>query len=206
MSTSLHEIYNRFADTYESNRGAFDISSILRMFYDALGKNEGELLDLGCGAGEPVARYFIGKGWRVTGVDFSGRMLELAAKYAPEMNTTESDMREIRFAPNQFDAITATYSIFHIPVEDHFDLFRNIHRWLKPEGRVLFTYATKEYTGSDRFSGYKRFIDTDLFYSHATPDELFRDLEAIGFAIDSRDYHTIGGETFLWVTTKKLTD
>lgn len=203
MNNSLEEIYNSFADTYESSRGLFDISKILNSFYSLLGTEQGSLLDLGCGAGEPVARYFVDNHWSVTGVDFSERMLELAAKYVPEMNTVKTDIVTAKFSENQFDAITATYSLFHIPTSDHVALFNNWHRWLKPKGSVLFTYATEEYTGSKEFDGYKTFMDRELYYSHKDPQDLYSDLRKIGFSIESTEYQNIGGETFLWLTATK---
>lgn len=203
MERSLQAIYDEFADAYESNRGAFDTSAILNAFYAGLNTGKGELLDLGCGAGEPVARYFIANGWRVTGVDFSARMLELAKKFAPEMATLHADIMAAAFEPGRFDAVTATYCLFHIAADRHADLFARIHRWLKPGGKVLFTYATKEYTGSERFDGYKEFLGRQLFYSHKTPEELYRDLAGVGFMIESGDYRDIGGETFLWLTARK---
>jgi len=203
MDKTLQEIYDGFADTYEANRGAFDISPILDAFYARLGTHGGALLDLGCGAGEPVARYFIDNGWTVTGVDFSSRMLEHAGKYAPEMTTLHGDVRAVDFAPESFDAVTATYSLFHLPAEDHGALFNKVRDWLKPGGGFLFTYATREYTGSDSFSGYKQFLDTPLYYSHKTPDGLQADLKSADLAVEALNYHDIGGETFLWVTVKK---
>ena len=203
MSDLLRERYNSFADTYEANRGAFDISKILNAFHLSLGLDSGRLLDLGCGAGEPVASYFINKTWQVTGVDFSERMIELASKYAPKMEAIRGDIMEVNLASNQFDAITATYSLFHIPSEYHADLFSKIFEWLKPKGKVLFTYATQEYTGAEAFSGYKKFIDTELYYSHKKPTELLADLQGVGFNVESQEYHTICNETFLWVTAQK---
>jgi SAM-dependent methyltransferase len=125
MNSTLREIYNGFADIYESNRGAFDISDILNSFYTLIEIKKGTLLDLGCGAGEPVARHFVDNSWLVTGVDFSERMLELASIYVPEMKTIRGDIMEIEFEANQFDAITATYSLFHIPASTHADMFKN---------------------------------------------------------------------------------
>jgi cyclopropane fatty-acyl-phospholipid synthase-like methyltransferase len=37
-------------------------------------------LDLGCGAGEPIARYLIDAGCRVTGVDASSAMVALCSE------------------------------------------------------------------------------------------------------------------------------
>jgi cyclopropane fatty-acyl-phospholipid synthase-like methyltransferase len=199
----VREIYDKFADTYEENRGLFDMSEVFDAFYERLEATKGNLLDLGCGAGEPIARYFIDRGWAVTGVDFSDRMLELAAKYVPEMQAIHADMRDITFDPEQFDAITAIYSIFHVPRGDHAALFANLYQWLRPEGKVLFTYATKEYTGSAAFDGYKEFMGRKLYYSHKSPQQLYTDLNRIGFVIDATDYRNIGNEIFLWVTARK---
>ena len=203
MNNPLQEIYNDFAKTYEENRGFFDISEILNLFYSQLAQDNGGLLDLGCGAGEPVARYFVDRGWSVTGVDFSERMLELATGYVPAMKTLHADITKVEFEANQFNAITASYSLFHVPANEHVQLFEKIHQWLRPEGKALFTYATQEYTGSEEFDGYKTFMEQSLFYSHKTPDALYADLEQIGFNIDSKEHHNIGNEVFLWVTVSK---
>ena len=203
MKNDLQSIYDEFAKTYEENRGLFDMSAVLDDFYSGLEQKKGKLLDLGCGAGEPVARYFVDRNWSVTGVDFSEKMIELVSKYVPEMQSIHADMNAVKFEPNQFNAITACYSLFHIPANTHAVLFEKMYRWLQPNGKVLFTYATEEYTGSEEFNGYKTFMDRELFYSHKKPDELLRDVEKTGFSIDSTAYRNIGGEIFLWVTARK---
>ncbi|MCI5148014.1 MAG: class I SAM-dependent methyltransferase [Candidatus Electrothrix sp. MAN1_4] len=158
---------------------------------------------MGCGAGEPLARWFTDRGWRVTGVDFSKRMLELASKYVPEMETVHADLLQVEFKQNSYDAVTASYSLFHIPNKEHAVLFDKIYRWLRPKGKALFTYATKEYTGSQEFDGYKEFMGQKLYYSHKSPDKLCSILDEIGFNIESMDYRDIGNEIFLWVTVSK---
>jgi len=205
MKSTLREIYDGFAKTYEENRGLFDMSEVLDCFYSQLEPDNGRLLDLGCGSGEPVARYFADRSWTVVGVDFSERMLELASKYVPEMQTIHADICEVEFERNHFNAITACYSLFHVPAKEHLDLFEKIYHWLRPNGKVLFTYATKEYTGSNEFDGYKKFMEKELYYSHKAPGELYADLENIGFNIESTDYRNIGNEIFLWVTANKCT-
>lgn len=205
VSITLREIYDGFAETYEENRGLFDMTEVFDSFYARIEAKKGKLLDLGCGAGEPFARLFIDRGWTVIGVDFSKGMLELASKYVPEMQTIHVDMRKAEFEPSQFNAITAIYSLFHVPSNEHAALFDKFYQWLCPEGKALFTYATREYTGSIKFDGYKEFMDRKLYYSHKSPDELYTDLERIGFDVESMDYRNIGNETFLWVTVRKPT-
>lgn len=206
MKKTLQEIYDGFAQTYEENRGLFDMSTVFEDFYRRIPAGRKEVLDLGCGAGEPFARMFIDRGCRVVGVDFSQEMLALASRCAPEMERIHADMREVEFAPARFDAITAVYSLFHVPSDDHPGLFAKLYRCLAPGGMLLFTYATREYTGEEVFDGYKRFFGQELYYSHRTPDELYAMLARCGFRLEAADYRSIGGEVFLWVTASRPVD
>ena len=203
MKSTLRDIYDEFAVIYESNRGLFDMTPVLGSFFAGLGRERGRLLDLGCGAGEPFPRYFLDRGWEVYGVDFSKKMLHLAAQYAPGMHTICDDMLDVEFAPAQFDAITCIYSLFHVPRARHPELFAKFNRWLRPGGQVLFTYATRAYTGADEFEGEKEFMGQQLFYSHTTPENLRAQLADAGLAGRAFDFRDIGGETFLWVTADR---
>ena len=203
MKKSLDKIYDNFAKTYDENRGLFDLSDIQQSFLKELPFKTGRLLDLGCGSGEAFSKYFLDNNWQVVGVDFSEKMLEQANRYVPEMQTIHADIRRLDFEPDQFDAISAIYSLFHLPSKDHIALFKNIHNWLRPGGYGIFTYATKQYTGEDEFEGYINFLGEDLFYSHKKPEDLYDDLNAVGFEITNKEFHEIGKETFLWVTIKK---
>lgn len=203
MNTDIEKAYDSFAETYEKNRGLFDMSELINQFEADLQVDDGHLLDLGCGAGEPFSKFFVDNGWSVTGVDLSLKMLELANRYAPQMNTIHSNMTEVDFKENSFDAIIAIYSLFHAPREKHPQLFSRIYKWLISGGKVLFTYAGQEYTGSETFSGTKEFMGQKLFYSHDTPEELNQKLKSAGFKICREEHKTIGGETFLWVTAEK---
>jgi len=203
MDTTLQKIYDGFAETYDAGRDQFDMSAILPPFFTALDKKTGHLLDLGCGAGIPFPAYFIAHGWSVVGVDFSEEMLKLAARLVPEMKTECGDMLAMQFESDSFDALTAIYSLFHLPREQHAELFHRFHHWLRPGGRMLFTYATKAYTGQDSFEGTKEFMGQRLFYSHLTPEQMDAALHEAGFQIESAVLREIGGESFLWVTIQK---
>jgi ubiquinone/menaquinone biosynthesis C-methylase UbiE len=204
MNPELREIYNRFAATYESNRDQFDVSGIFDEFFQCLNTPNGHLLDVGCGAGEPFARWFLERDWKVTGVDFSSRMLELARHYVPQMTAIGADMCEVEFDKSTFDAVIAIYSLFHVPRQRHLDLFQKWQKWLRPDGKVLFTYATQEYTGQEEFDGTKEFLGEQLFYSHDSESVLHDKLRQSGLAVRSATKRKIGGETFLWVTAAKV--
>lgn len=202
MNPDLRTLYDHFAETYEANRGLFDMSGILEPFYQGLNPSAGRLLDLGCGAGEPFPRFFLDHGWEVVGVDFSKKMLDLAARYAPRMHTLHADLLDVDFEESSFDALTCIYCLFHVPRRHHPELFARFRRWLRPGGQVLFTYATREYTGQDEFEGTREFMGQHLFYSHTTPVNLRAQLASAGLDVESADLRDIGGETFLWVTAR----
>lgn len=202
VADEIAAAYDKFAHTYEVNRGHFDMGEVLREFVRRL-PAQGELLDLGCGAGEPFASSFLTRHWYVTGVDISGAMLKLAACYAPKMMRIYADMREVNFAPESFDAICAIYSLFHVPATDHPGLFARMRDWLRRDGYLLFTYATAAYTGQSRFDGHKAFMGHNLYYSHVTPEELSVQLAKAGLELVEAKERALGGETFLWVTAQR---
>lgn len=200
---SLARIYDGFAATYARQRDVFDLSGVLRDFAADL-PPVGDLCDLGCGAGEPVSAMFVARGWRVTGVDLSAGMLELANTYVPGITTVLADIRNVEFDANSFDAVVAVDSLFHVPWRDHPTIFARVARWLRPSGRFLFTYALRDYTGQDEFEGTKEFMGQELFYSHTTPARMGEQLAAAGLVVGDQQRRTIGGETFLWVTATPL--
>ena len=114
MPKEMQKVYDRLAETYDKNRNMFDMTDVIGDFYKRLPCAQGQLLDLGCGAGEPFPAYFLQQGWRVTGVDFSAKMLELAQRYQPAMKTIFADISEVNFPDEQFDAVTAIYCLFHL--------------------------------------------------------------------------------------------
>ncbi|MEO8402022.1 MAG: class I SAM-dependent methyltransferase [Gammaproteobacteria bacterium] len=81
------------------------------------------ILDLGCGTGEPIAQFFIEKGFKVTGVDGSHKMIELCKKRFPNERWIVSDMREINLK-EQFDVILAWHSFFYLDQNSQRKMFK----------------------------------------------------------------------------------
>ena len=157
-----------------------------------------DVLELGCGAGEPVTRR-LAERHRLVAVDVSARQLELAARSAPQAQLLLADMLELAFAPDSFDAVVAFYSMTHVPREHHADLLARIGRWARPGGLVLLTMSAADNPGS---------VDDDwlgapMYFSHfdsATNRALvqrsgIRILSADVVDEDARD----AGARFLWV-------
>jgi 2-polyprenyl-3-methyl-5-hydroxy-6-metoxy-1,4-benzoquinol methylase len=103
----------------------------------------GSVLDLGCGTGEPIAQFFIGKGFKITGIDGSKKMIELCKKRFPSERWIISDMRNINLN-QQFDVVLAWHSFFHLDQDSQRKMFEIFEAHIKPGGILAFTSGEEE--------------------------------------------------------------
>lgn len=94
-----------------------------------------ELLELGCGSGH-WTRFFCEKGFRVTAVDESDSMLEIAKKNKPlNCEFLKADATQLPFPDNSFSIITSVTMLEF--VEDVTKVSNEIDRVLKPGGTLI---------------------------------------------------------------------
>src|ERR671934_1261079 len=72
-----------------------------------------DVLDACCGTGD-LAIACAREGGRVTGLDFSARMLERARRKAPDLEWIEGDMLALPFADETFDAATVGFGVRNV--------------------------------------------------------------------------------------------
>jgi cyclopropane fatty-acyl-phospholipid synthase-like methyltransferase len=196
--------YDRVAKAYLSSKDAEDPATLA-----ALEELERELppgaavLDLGCGAGVPVTRW-LAQRFAVTGVDLSAKQLEMARRLVPAARLLKADMTDLSFAPETFDAVVALHSIIHVPRAEHSALLGNIHRWLKPGGGFLATWALGEWEGEESdWEGW----GAPMRWSHHDGETSLGLLRGAGFAIESAEVRPTRGargeESWLWVLARK---
>jgi len=193
----------RIVDHYERNAHAFDAARQrqfserhwLDRFLLAVPKN-GHIVDLGCGAGEPIARHLIDTGHVVTGVDSSPRMIALARTRFPRHCWVATDMRAL--APGQrFQGVIAWDSLFHLRCEHQVEMIEKAARWLDPGGGLLFN------TGPARGEALGCQFGDELYHASLDPPEyraLFAELGLIEMAFAPDDAAT-GGRS-IWLARK----
>ena len=100
------------------------------------------LLDYGCGAGD-LLRVLADLGTRAafTGCDVSTRMLDEAARrwpgaLGPVPTLVVQDGARTPFGDRQFDIVTISAVLHHVPVEERQAVYRELGRVLKPGGRI----------------------------------------------------------------------
>ena len=166
--------YNRCGAAYDQTRQQ-KAEPTLALLINRL--HEGAaVLDVGCGAGVPVARE-LSQRFSVTGVDMAETMIDRARQNVPAATFIHKDIMLVDFPPSHFDAVVAFYSIFHLPREEHTELFRRIYRWLKPAGYFIGTLSfwnEAAYTEDD-------FFGVTMYWSNYSLDEYKQILEGIGF-------------------------
>jgi 2-polyprenyl-3-methyl-5-hydroxy-6-metoxy-1,4-benzoquinol methylase len=127
-------------DYYNTNAEAFrqrTAGSITRRFYEpflALLRPGAHILDAGCGPGRD-SRQFVELGYRVTAMDASTAMVEMASK-AIGQPVLLRRFQDVEFDA-EFDGIWANASLLHVPAREFDDVLRRLARALKPGG-VLY--------------------------------------------------------------------
>jgi len=188
--------YNRIAQVYHNQRDKFKNDNLLRSFVSLLPPG-GELLDVGCGAGIPVVRFLVNAGFRVTGVDISFSMLELARAHVPEARFMKMDMRRLGFRVSSFDGISAFYSLFHVPRAVQFQVLASFHRLLRPDGILLFCSGAHAWEGVETFHG------AQMFWSHPEREVTRKRVIDAGFDVIVSEVREYGGEKQYWIMAKK---
>jgi SAM-dependent methyltransferase len=93
------------------------------------------ILESGCGTGRWIA-FFDRLGHEAHGVDDSSGPLRVARHHAPTMRLARADVIACPFPDAVFDAVFSSYVAEHF-VDGPEELFREIHRLLKPDGLLL---------------------------------------------------------------------
>lgn len=143
-------IYDQFAAIYQ--RGPYTqfsqalAESALPNFLDELGFEGKDLLDVACGEGS-FAVGMSTKGYRVTGVDQSRRMIALAKVRAKEekaaVNFRIEDMRSLPYKA-EFDLVTCFFDSLNymLIIKDLQEAYKNAYDALRAGGYYIFDMNT----------------------------------------------------------------
>lgn len=137
------------------------------------------VLDLGCGTGLPTARQLVDAGFRVTGVDVSPVMCELARRNVPEARIIRSGLLDAVGGESRYDAVVAFFSLLHLPRARMPEALAGIGRALRPGGFLSLSMVEADlddhpiaFLGQEvRVTGYLR-------------DELRALIESHGFTVE----------------------
>jgi CTP:molybdopterin cytidylyltransferase MocA/SAM-dependent methyltransferase len=162
---------------------------------------QARVLDLGCGPGIPSTAQ-LAERFDVTGVDMSRAQLELARANVPEANFIEADIATVTFPDATFDAVTAFYSLIHLPRSELPGVLARIRQWLRPDGLFLATFGASD---SPDWTG--DWLGQPMFFSGYEPAINRQLLSAAGFELLSAEEVEIGEPEgpahFMWVLAQR---
>ncbi len=217
---TLRNLFDQIASRYDL------INSVLSLRLDevwrrravelTLSGREECLLDLGVGTGRFLEYFLRKKTWRLAaGIDFSRPMLRLAQEKLPvEVPLIQADIHEIPFGRETFDVVAAAFTLRSVKDRPHF--FEEVHRVLKPGGRVSFLCLTRPTSPLGRllYAPYlKFFLPTagrlisssrtayrflsESIQAFPSPSEIAKELERFGFSRISIFPFTFGISTLI---------
>ncbi len=131
-------LYEQHAELFDRERGRslFERGWLDR--FAALLPPGGTILDIGCGSGEPIAAYLIGRGFRLTEVDAAPTLIGLCRRRFPDHEWHVADMRRLTLA-RSFDGLIAWDSFFHLGFDDQRGMFPRFRAHAAPGAALLFT-------------------------------------------------------------------
>jgi cyclopropane fatty-acyl-phospholipid synthase-like methyltransferase len=149
---TIVELYERHAELFDRERSrALQERDWLDLFLQLVPAG-GTVLDVGCGMGEPIARYLIERGVRVIGIDSSPSMIALCSARFPEGEWLVGDMRQLNLG-RQFDGIVAWDSFFHLGADEQRAMFPRFAAHAKTGAPLMFTSGTSAGEAIGTFGG-----------------------------------------------------
>lgn len=196
---SIVSLYRRHAKEWANARNKKLIEKPwLDAFLDLVPQN-GQVFDLGCGAGLPVARYVADQGRKVTGVDAAAEMIEHFRRNVPNAHAIVNDMRSLALG-STFDGVIAWDSFFHLTPDDQRAMFGVFSAHVSASGALLFNSGPKHGEAIGSFEG------KALYHSSLDEAEYRSLLDAHGFSVAkfALEDKSCGGRT-IWLATKSAT-
>lgn len=165
----------------------------------ALLPKQATILDLGCGGGDPIARYFLQKGHQICGVDASAPLLERCQQRFPHAKWHLADMRSLSLQQT-FDGIIAWDSFFHLTRRSQRKMFSIFQQHSHDGTALMFT------SGPDNGEAIGEFIGEPLYHASLAPDEYRQLLATHGFNVRNQvtEDPTCGGRT-IWLAQLEKT-
>jgi ubiquinone/menaquinone biosynthesis C-methylase UbiE len=188
----IRQLYDKEAPRYDRSMNFFE----RLLFKDArswvCSKAEGEVLEIAVGTGLNLPHY--PDGVRLSGIELSPAMLELARRRADELGR-EVDLRvgdatALEFPDGSFDTVTCTFSLCTIP--DDAAAVAEVWRVLRPGGR----FRLAEHVRSPQRIVRRGQLLIDPLAVRFQGDHLAREpleqLRAQGFEVEQLERYSLG--------------
>lgn len=175
-AAAIVSLYERHAEAFDTLRGKGLVERTWLDRFLALLPPAASILDIGCGSGEPIARYFIEAGCAVTGIDSAPSLVALCRARLPQGAWQVADMRGLALG-RRFDGLIAWDSFFHLTPQDQRGMFPVFAAHAAPGAALIFTSGPAHGEAIGSFEG------EPLYHGSLAPAEYRSLLAAAGFEV-----------------------
>jgi trans-aconitate methyltransferase len=187
-------LYETHAEDYVADRCRvrWNESAWLARFA-ALLPQRATILDIGCGFGEPIARYFIHRCFGVEGVDSSPSLIARCREKFPDRSWHVADMRSLAL-DKTFHGLLAWDSFFHLSHDDQRRMFPIFRQHAAPGAALMFTSGPSHGEAIGSYRG------EPLYHASLASQEYEQLLKSSGFQVKAHvvEDPDCGGHT-IWL-------
>jgi trans-aconitate methyltransferase len=195
-AADIIRLYERHARDFDVDRGRVLQEKAWLDRFLAYVPPGGTVLDIGCGMGEPIARYLVEAGFRVVGVDSSPTMIEMCRARFPEQEWIVADMRTLALGA-QLDGVLAWDSFFHLRENDQRAMFPRFAMHARPGAPLMFTSGPSAGEAMGSYHG------EPLYHASLDPSEYESLLAANAFTVRAfRPEDPECGHHTVWLATR----
>jgi SAM-dependent methyltransferase len=143
IRAGTRDVYERHATAWDRHRPKMLLEKAwLERFLEHVPVG-GTILDLGCGAGEPIIGYLLERDRKVVGVDFAAAMLDIARRRYPGARFLQQDIRHLDL-DGTFEGALSWDGSFHLTREEQSGLIAALGRLLAPGAPVMLTVGPED--------------------------------------------------------------
>lgn len=134
---TIRKRYDRVAKIYDFMEKPMEVSKFSNWRKEAIKELYGNVLEVGVGTGKNIEYY--PESLKVTGIDFSSKMLEKARKKSQKLNQEirliQMDAQNMEFEDNSFDSVYTTCVFCSVP--NPVKGLKEIRRICKENGKIV---------------------------------------------------------------------
>ncbi|MBI9109274.1 MAG: class I SAM-dependent methyltransferase [Spirochaetales bacterium] len=171
------EVYDNNAAKYHAKFSKYEEYRRQVLGFADLLQPESRVLDMGCGTGVN-AGLLSDAGHKVTGVDNSEGMLEVAAEHCRSAVFKYSSVLDYR-PEDSYDAILLSFLIVHLTDDEADLLLRRVSGFLCRPGYLYISFMTGKAAGYETTS----FSGSELFFNYYSSEVIRGKLEGEGFKL-----------------------
>ena len=135
------ETYNKSAKNFQDKFMNMDLyNDTYDRFCDMIHKRDADIFEIACGPGN-ITKYLLTKrpDFRITAIDLSPKMIELAKINNPAVNFQIMDCRKIGVIEKKFDAIMCGFCLPYLSREESEKLINDSYRLLNSNGVIYIS-------------------------------------------------------------------